>query len=190
MALLKTPLKPANPHRTFDKVFAGIGMSPYERLMVAHLITEYAIGIMLGEDVDPLLGRKVERAARNETKRFPPLLIKAFGEDYAAYCFGGDYSAAAYVLTTAEEEHRKNMIFLGQAISQSEPVAVQLLAEQVVAVLLDFLGDSLPIPEADAVEIVKAAIFNSMAICDDYIKEIDATIEFVDKNLKDRGIIY
>jgi len=67
---------------------------------------------------------------------------------------------------------------------------VQLLAEQVVAILPDFLGGPLPVPEADAVEIVKAAFFKSMDICDDYMAEIDATIEFVDNNLKDHGITY
>ncbi len=67
---------------------------------------------------------------------------------------------------------------------------MQLLAEQVVGLLPHLLGCPLPIPEADAVEIVKAGIFTSMDICDDYKAEIDATIEFVDKNLKDHGIRY
>ena len=80
------------------------------------------------------------------------------------------------------------MIFLGQALSQPEPVAVQLLAEQVAGVLPEFLG--VPVPEEEAVEIVKAAIVAALAICDDYKAEIDATIEFVEKNLKDHGIFY
>ena len=68
--LLNTPLDPANPQRTFGDVFAGLGMSPDEALLVAHLITEEAVDIRLRNDVDPLLGRKLARAARNETKRF------------------------------------------------------------------------------------------------------------------------
>jgi len=118
------------------------------------------------------------------------LLVKAYAADYAAYCFGGDYSTAANVLTAVEKEHRKDMIFLGQAISQPKPMAVHLLAEQLVGVLPEFLGHPLPIPEAEAVEIVSAAILTSMALCADYMAEIDATIEFVDKNLKDHGITY
>jgi hypothetical protein len=188
--LLKTPLGPANPQQKFGKVFAGFGMSPDQSLLVAHLISEYAVDIMLRNDADPLLGQKLVRAAQNETNKFPALLIKAFAADYAAQCFGGDYAAAANLLATVEKEHRKNMIFLGQAISQSKPVAVQLLAEQVVGVLSDFLGGPLPVPEAEAVEIIKAAIFSSMTLCNDYMKEIDATIEFVGKNLEDHGITY
>ncbi len=186
--LLNTPY-PADPQKTFGDVFAGLGMSPYEGEMVAHLIAEDAI-IRLGNEVDPLIGRKLATAARGETKRFSTLLVNAFAADYAVHCFGGDYSTAAAMLNATEKEHRKNMIFLGEAISQSEPVAVQLLAEQVAGVLADFLGGSLPVPDAEAVEIMKAALFTSMAICDDYKAEIDATVDFVDNNLKEHGITY
>jgi len=162
--LLDAPLSSSNPRQTFGDVFASLGMSPDEALLVAHVITEDAIDIRLGNDVDPLLGRKLATSARNEPKRFSALLIKAFAADYAAYCFGGDYSTAASVLAATEKEHRKNMIFLGQAISQPEPIAVQLLAEQLVGVLPDFLGGPLPIPESDAVEIVKAGIFRNLCL--------------------------
>ncbi|MDA8105874.1 MAG: hypothetical protein M0Z89_02980 [Nitrospiraceae bacterium] len=188
--LLNAPLDPASPQQTFGDVFAGLGMSPDEALLIAHVITEDAVDIRLGNEVDPLLGRRLATSARNETKRFRALLIKAYAADYADYCFGGDLSTAASVLTATEEGHRKDMIFLGQAISQSEPAAAQLLAEQLVSILPEFLGHALPVPEAEAVRIVKAAIFQSMGICDDYLAEINATIEFVGKNLEDHGIIY
>jgi hypothetical protein len=187
--LLDTPY-PADPQKTFGDVFADLGMSPYEGEMVAHLIAEYAIDIMLRNDADPLLGRKLATAAHARSKEFPGLLIKAFGSDYADYCFGGDTSTAASVLIAVEEEHRKEMIFLGWAISQPEPVAVQLLAERVVSILPEFMGAPLPVSDADAVEIVKSAIYNAMTICDDYMAEINATIEYVDKNLKEHGITY
>ena len=122
--------------------------------------------------------------------RFSALLVEAYGQDYAAYCFGGDYSTAANVLTATEKEHRKDMIFLGQALSQPEPVAVQLLAEQVVAILPDFLGAPLPVPEEDVVETMKAAIVSAMTLCADYKAEIEATVEFVKKSLHDHGITY
>lgn len=181
--LLNAPANPADPRRTFGDVFAGFGMSPDMALLVAHVITEYAVDIRLGSEVDPLLGRKLATAARNGTKKFQPLLVNAFAADYAAYCYGGDDATAAGVLTATEKGHRKDMIYLGQAISQSEPVAVQLLAEQLVAVLPD-LGFSVP------VEIARAAIVSSMAICDDYKAEIVATIEFVGKSLKEHGVTY
>jgi hypothetical protein len=188
--LLDTPVNPADPDTTFGDLLANLGMVPEQALLVAHLITEYSIDVMLAHDVDPLLGRKLATAARNETGRFPALLVKAYGEDYADYCFGGDLSTAAEVLAAAEAEHRKTMIFLGQAVSRPEPVADEMLAEQVVAILPDFLGGPLPVPESEAVETVRAGIVKAMALCDDYMAEIEATIEFVRKNLEDHGIIY
>ena len=188
--LLSARSNPADPQRTFGDVFAGLGMSSDEALLVAHVITEEAVDIRLAKEVDPLLGRRLETAARNDTRSFPPLLVKAFAADYSEHCFGGDYATAAFVLIATEKEHRRNMIFLGQAISQSEPVAVQLLAEQLVEVLPGFLGRPLPIADKQAVEIVEAAMFSGMGICDDYKAEIEAAIEFVGKNLEDHGIAY
>ena len=189
--LLGTPMNPANPLLTFGAAFATLGMSPDEALLVAHVSTEYAVDIRLGHDADPLLGRKLATAARNDTRRFRPLLIKAYAADYAASCFGGDDMAAASALTAAEQGHRKDMIYLGQAISQPEPVAAQLLAEQLAAMLPEFLGGPLPVPEAAAVAILQAGITAAMSLCgDDYRAEIDATIGFVEQSLKDHGISY
>jgi hypothetical protein len=195
MVLLETPINPAEPHDsnlnpTFGEIFDSISVSFDQQIIVAHVITEYAIDIMLKNNVDPLIGRKVAIAALTRNKKFPGLLVKAFAEDYATYCLGGDFPTAAYVITSAEEEYRSGMISYGRAISRSEPVAVQYIAEQIVALAPGFLGGPLPIPEADAVELMKAAIFDSMAVCDDFLIEIDATIQFVDQNLTTHGITY
>lgn len=188
--LLSAPY-PAKPDRTFGYVFENtLGMSPDEASLVAHVVIEEAVDIRLANEVDPLIGRKLATAARSETKRFQSLLVKAFSADYADYCFGGDNSKAAEVLTAAEKKHRKDMIFIGEAISRPEQDAVQLLAEQLVGVFPDFLGRTLPVSDEDAVEIVGAAIFSSMATCDDYKEEIDATVEFVGKNIEENGITY
>jgi hypothetical protein len=188
--LLTTPVNPAAPQRTFGEAFAALGMGPDEGLLIAHLITEYAVDIRLTNEVAPRLGRKLATTARSDTRGFPPLLVKAFAADYAAYCFGGDLTTAAPVLTSVEKGHRKDMIFLGQAISQPEPVAEQLLAEQVVGILPDFLGKPLPVTDEVAVGIMKAAIAAAVSLSDDYRAEIEATIEFVGNSLKDHGIIH
>ncbi len=185
---MNAPVDPTTPHPTFDEVFTGnFGMEPDEALLIAHAITEYAVDIRLGGEVDPSLGRKLARAARGETKRFADLLVAAFAADYAAYCFDGDTATAASVLVAAEKKHREDMIYLGRAISQPEPVAVQLMAGQLVAILPDFLGTPLP---ANTQAIMEAGISTAMVLCDDYRPEIEATIKFVADNLRDHWIVY
>jgi len=195
MVLLNTPINPTEPYYsnlnpTFGEVFASIEMSLEQQRTIAHVIAEYAIDIMLKNRVDHLLGQKVKLAARFRSPKFPALLVDAYAADYAENCSDIDLPTAAYIITSAEAEYRRNMISYGQAISRAEPIAVKLIANQIVALAPGFLGGPLPIPEAYAVEIVKAAIYGSMAICDDFMAEINATIEFVEDNLTDNGIIY
>ena len=183
--LLSAPY-PGDPEQTFGDVFENtLGMSPDESSLVAHLLTEEAVDIRLANEVDPFIGRKLATAARSETKGFQPLLVNSFSADYGAYCFGGDNSKAVQVLTAAEKKHRKDMIFMGEAISRPEQVAVQRLAEHLVGLLPVFLGRPLPIPDTQAVEIVEAAMFRSMAICEGYKVEIDATVEFVSEMMEE-----
>ena len=108
-SLLNSPLDPADPQRTVGEAFAGLGLSLYEGEMVARLLTEYAIDVMLTNDVDPLLGRRLERAAHARSKEFPSLLVKAFAEDYAASCFGGDVSNAAAALRAAASDRERRL---------------------------------------------------------------------------------
>ena len=195
MVLLDTPINPTVPYDPnlnpkFSEIFSGIGLEPDQQLIIAHVIAEYAIDIMLKNDVDRSIGRKLKVASRARSSKFPGLLVEAYAADYTANCTGIDYPTAVYIITSAESEYRNNMTFYGKAISLPEPIAVHLIAEQIVTLAPGFLGGTLPIPEADAVEIVKAMIYVSIEVCDDYITEINATIEFVENNLITNGIVY
>lgn len=191
MVLLETSIYPLEPYPTFSDIFESIGLNYEQQLMAAHIIAEYAIDIKLRNDVAPLIGLKVVKAARARSKKFPALLVDAYAADYATYCsgIGHDYFAAASIIVSAESEYRKGMISYGRAISRSKPIAVQLIARQIVALAPGFLGIELPDPES-TIELVKAAIYASMEICNDYMDEINATIKFVHDNLTNEGITY
>jgi hypothetical protein len=194
MVLLETSLNPAVPHNpdlnpTFGEIFCSIGMNQEQQLIVAHVIAEYAIDIMLKNDVDRFIGQKVRFAAHFRSPEFPGLLVKALAADYSARCFGNNFDTAAYIITSAEEEYRNGMISYGLAISRPEPIAVKLIAEQIVALAPGFLDPTQSLPP-NAVDLVKAAIYASMEICNDYLAEINATIDFVESNLVTNGITY
>lgn len=185
--LLDAPVDSANPHLTFGSVFSGsFGASADEALLIAHVIAEYAIDIRLAQEADPLLGQKLATAARREAQHFTPLLVKAYAAEYGAHCFNGDLATATKELTTAEKLHRKDMIYLGQAISRPKPLAIEMLAEQLITILGDFLPGPLP---DNAAAIIKGAISSAMDLCYDYRAEIETAIDFVGKKLKEHGIL-
>lgn len=187
-ALLDASFTAGDRRRSFDEAFANLGIDDrYARTQVAHLVVEYAIDILLRNDVDPTIGRELAAAAHGEANAFTDLLVRAFGTEYAATCFGGDASAAARAWTEVERRHRTDMIYLGQAISRPEPVAVRLVAEKIARVVAAFLGAALPEPAA--IETIEAAIDSAMESCADYTDELDWTIELVARNLTDRGIV-
>lgn len=195
MVLLDTSIDPSSPYDPnlnpkFSEIFSSIDMTSEQQLLITHVIAEYAIDIMLKSDVDRFIGRKLKVAASSRSSKFPDLLVEAYAADYAGNCAGIDYDTAVSIITSAESEYRDNMVFYGKALSLPQLIAVKLIANQIVALAPGFLGGPLPIPEADAVEIVKAVIYVSMEICDDYMTEINATIDFVEENLITQGITY
>ena len=187
MELLNTPLYPDQPK--LGEILGAIGLTWDKQMIVAHVITEYAIDMMLRNDVDPYLGLKLGIAAHARSKKFPALLVEAYAADYVANCHGIDYSTAASIITLAEAEYRKGMIFYGHVISRPEPIAVKLIAEQIVALASGFLGEGFSIPE-NAPEIIEQAAYNAMTICSDYLAEIDATVDYVGDQLVSHGITY
>jgi hypothetical protein len=190
LMLLDAPVDPTQQGSpTFGQVFTVIGLNFDQQLAVAHVITEYAIDIVLSNDVDPMLGLKLQVAAHSKRKNFPTLLVEAYAEDYAGVCPGIDFEAAASIITRAEAEYRRNMIAYGRILSKPEPMAVELVAEQIVSLAQAFLGEDVTIPEG-AEEIVVSGIYNSMVICGDYLTEITATIDFVGDNLNAHDVTY
>ena len=189
LRLLDAPVNPLQPSPTFGQVFTDIGLNFDQQLAVAHVIAEYAIDIVLSNDVDPMLGLKLQVAAHSKRKNFPALLVEAYAEDYAGVCPGIDYPTAVSIITGAEAEYRRNMIAYGRILSKPEPMAVELVAEQIVSLAQAFLGEGVIIPEG-AEEIVVSGIYNSMVICSDYLTEITETIDFVRDNLNVHDVTY
>jgi hypothetical protein len=119
-------------------------------------------------------------------------LVRAYAAEFSAY-FPGGYPEAVQTITAAESEFRKTTILYGQALTQNEEVATQLISEQLVAFaneLLQSKGITLP-PETDLTPLIRFAIGESVQLCaDDYAREVADTIRFVDRQLKRKGIVY
>ena len=170
-----------------------LGIPDEVAIEILHEIVENSVDILVAEKIDPLIGKKIVTSAILRSPQFPLLLVKAYAKDLALYA-GISYPEAVQLITTAEKEFRKAMILYGQVLTQDETTAIQLISEQTADIAASFLalyGIQLPIPNEEITQMVIGYTTLAISICEnDYQQEIEATIHFVDHQLKGHGITY
>ena len=170
-----------------------LGIPDEVAIEIFHEIVENSVDILVAEKIDPLIGKKIATSAILRSPQFPLLLVKAYAKDLALYA-GISYPEAVQLITTAEKEFRKAMILYGQVLTQDETTAIQLISEQTADIAASFLalyGIQLPIPKEEITQMVIGYTTLAISICEnDYQQEIEATIHFVDHQLKGHGITY
>ena len=88
------------------------------------------------------------------------------------------------------------MILYGQALTQDEATALQLVSQQLAELAVDFLGAygiTLPsgVDVADLTSAIQSGTQGAMLMCaGDYLREIGMTIQFVNGQLVSHGISY
>lgn len=141
---------------------------------------------------DPAIGLKVSASALLRGPDFPLLLVKAYATRFAAD-LGISQAQAAQLITSNEMGFRKTTILYGQALSQDEATAVDLISQQLAQLATGFLasyGISFP-PGTDLTPQIQLGIQQAMQICaSDYLQEIGLTIHFVRNQLVSHGISY
>jgi len=170
-----------------------LGIPDEVAIEIFHEIVENSVDILVAKKIDASIGKKIVTSAILRSPQFPLLLVKAYAKDLAFYA-GISYPEAAQLITTAEKEFRKAMIHYGQVLTQDETTAIQLISEQTADIAASFLalyGIQLPVPKEDITEMVIGYTTLATSICEnDYQQEIEATIHFVDHQLKSHGITY
>jgi hypothetical protein len=165
------------------------GLPDYVLLEISHNFIEAAVDILM-KRVDPKIGMKIVGAALLRTRAFPDMLVEAYAEGLAGYT-GMTPKDAASAIRAAEKDFRKITILYGNALSQPEETAVQLLADQFATMAASFLAMmqvSLP-DEVDLAPLAAFGIEQGMLLCkDDFAKEVGATVKFVRGNLIQQGI--
>jgi len=159
-------------------------------LEFAHYSVEGGIDLLIRRK-DPFVGRKIIFAAKERSSDFPLLLVRAYAQDFAAYF--GSYPEAVMSIFHAEEKFRNSIILYGLALSQTENLALDLIAQYMAKQAGEFLtAYGIALPEgADLKAVMKFALEKSIAICaEDFDQEISATISFVDQQLEAHGISY
>jgi hypothetical protein len=160
---------------------------------IFHEIVENSVDILVSKKTDPLIGKKIAASAIHRSPQFPLVLVKAYAKDLASYA-GTSHLEAARLITSAEKEFRKNLILYGQVLTQDKGTAIRLISEQTADLAEAFLslyGIQLSLPKEEIIQMVIEYTTLAISICEnDYQQEIEATIHFVDRQLKGHGITY
>ncbi len=163
-------------------------------LVIAENLVENGIDILIKRK-DPLIGVKVSSSALHRGPDFPLLLVKPFAGGFAVDLHIS-HAQAARLITSNEMVFRKTMILYGQALTQDEATALQLVSQQLAELAVGFLGTygiTLPpgVDVADLTPKIQLGTQQAMLICaGDYLKEIGMTIQFVNAQLVSHGISY
>jgi hypothetical protein len=174
--------------------YADLGLPHEITLAISHELVEDGVDLLV-KRLDPSIGRKLKSSAFFRTSDFPVYLVKAYAKDFTEE-FGISSHEATKFIIAAEREFRKRMMMYGEALTQDDATAIQLIAEMTANIAVSFLaanGLSLPpgVEIEDIVPLIEFAIGQSMVICaNDFVGEIEATIDFVSQNLAANGISY
>jgi len=165
---------------SFDDI--GLGGEEYYELRVelCHSIIETAGDIII-KRVDNKIGSKILLSAMFRTPQCPTLLINAIGEAYRD------------IIKQAENEFRKMMILYGQALMQDEDTAIELIAEQMANLAEEYLKNKgIELPSGiELKSLIEDALQTAISLIkDDYMKEVEATIEYIKVNLWKHRVFY
>jgi len=171
--------------------YQALGLPEPVALEVSHNFVEAGADILM-KRIEPAIGQKVVSSALLRSPAFPLLLVKSYAKDFSKFAGISHFEAAA-IITSAESEFRKTTILYGQALTQDEATAIQLISEQMAELSMAFLAAyGIELPEGtDLTPLITFSIEQSIALCaDDFAAEVTATINFVDQQLNSHGIFY
>jgi len=152
-------------------------------LMLCHNLIENAGDIFL-LSADPMIGQKIVTAAVLRSDDFPALVTRAMSADWPE-CHDAVYAA--------EKEFRKTMILYGAALMQGQQSAIQTLSAQIAQIGIEYIqalgGPAIPLDQATALA-VQGTQLGLQIIAPDYMKEVNATVNFVRMQLNLHNVRY
>jgi hypothetical protein len=170
-----------------DPAYQALGIPHDVTLELAHNLVENAVDLLVRR-MDPAVGWRIMAASIGRSPRFPAMLADAYAGAFAPY-FGGSARAAAGALRSAEAQFRELMFETGFALAQDDATALDLLADQNVALAKAYFGGSVALPDDATLKAMVAGLLQAAAaLCEDDVEaEVLATIVEVPKAMREHG---
>jgi hypothetical protein len=169
---------------TLEAVLGG-ALPDQVKLDLCHNIVEAAGDVIL-KRYYPGLGLKLIAAGSRLGDRFRNLLLKAYLPGLSPLV-GGDAAARTIILGSEAAFRQQQVVMYGLLMRQDETTILQGLAVQfnmLVGGYLASLGINLP-DGTDLTPIILYALNGAILLCEnDYMTEVNATVQFVERQLK------
>lgn len=187
------------PIYPLEVVLAGMGMPPDPDTVheLYHTIIEYAADLLLKQAV-PDVGPTLYAAATfYPARQYPLVMVEAFTDDVSGDC-GVSVEEAEVFLTSTEMAHRQVVAYEAWLLSiTGSTEALLATADHLATVGMGYLG--IPYDPSDTysqgihdqfAQLSAGYMQVAMAyFLDDYFEELAATVELVEQNMIDYGII-
>ena len=155
-----------------------------------HIFVESALDIVTVQ-LDPDIGEKITKSAIHRNPRLPGLLAEAFAEGFAQ-SLGVTTDEAKEIIKDAEKDFRMEMIAFGQILTEDLAMAVSLNAEILADQAEGYLGVPIALPKEQMAALISGYLW--VVIVDSHFNDYSAalanTIQYVQKQLQERGIAY
>ncbi len=130
-----------------------------------------------------MIGEKIVTSAERPNEILLSLLIKAYAWDFYVERGLSSLDEAVGIITITEIGFRNETVTYGEALMMNYPLDIYGISEQLA--YLAYVAYGITIDPGDVFGILMA----TMSICaSDYLAEILATIDFVDKQMKEHKI--
>ncbi|NIM91566.1 MAG: hypothetical protein GTO17_11535 [Candidatus Aminicenantes bacterium] len=175
--------KKLRTHPEYGELYRSLGLPDEVAEEVCHNLVETAGDILIKRE-DPQIGQKVMDSAFIRPAWCVNFLVDAYGLSGSMY---------AIIFGLVEPEFRSNMLGYGWVLlNLNEEAAISALGAQLANLAVIYLATKgITIDLEDAMILADVGLREAMKLCmNDYMKEIDSTIDFVDEELVDHEINY
>jgi len=155
-------------------------------LTIADSAIESAVDLLVSQNEDTQIGRRMQVAAKLRSPFVPMLLSRAYAKDFAGEA-GIIVEEAILIIVETEEQFKEYMELYGEILTQEN--AVDLMAEQGAQLAELMLEERYGIIVEVPSELMKTGLLAAIDVVkNDYSEELAATLDYVKEQLENHEV--